>query len=78
MIPTLRKFSGGQSGTLTFLFKSFTYWLTHSKFRGGPVKKTTLYNEDALETTSSSPSSWRLLFAALFTAWHLHLAGFPL
>ena len=34
---------GGQSGTLTFFFKSVTYRPTLSKFRGGPVKKTTLY-----------------------------------
>ena len=34
---------GGQSGTLTFFSKSVTYWSTLSKFRGGPVKKITLY-----------------------------------
>ena len=38
MIP-----SGGQSGTFNIFLKSVTYWPMLSKFRGGPVKKTTLY-----------------------------------
>ena len=35
---------GGQSGTLSFFFKSVTYRPTLSKFRVGPVKKNTLYD----------------------------------
>ena len=31
---------GGQSGTLTFFFKSVAYRPTLSKFRGGQLKKT--------------------------------------
>ena len=45
-IPNTLTFSipmGGQSGTLNIFFKSVTYWPTLSKFRGGPVKKITLY-----------------------------------
>ena len=43
-IPNTLTFStprGGQSGTLTFFFKSVTYQPTLSKIRGGPVKKKT-------------------------------------
>ena len=45
-IPNTLTFSipmGGQSGTLMFFLKSVTYWPTLSKFRGGPVKRNTLY-----------------------------------
>ena len=40
---------GGQYGTLMFFWKSVTYWPTLSKFRGGPVKKNTLYHQKLLQ-----------------------------
>ena len=57
---TLRRFLimwGGQSGTLKVFLNSVTYRPTLSKFRGGPVKKNTLYNgNDANNTLSTSDS----------------------
>ena len=78
-IPNTLTFSipmGGQSGTLMF-FKSVTYWPTLSKFRGGPVKKNTLYFYFFFQPGSRPKVPGLQLLQLRPSTFSLHLQRFP-